>query len=80
MSNIFIIILFTISFSILSVLTYKYYYNCPTQIIEYKYINKSCNNIDEIPTSILFKNLFDNSEEWIGQKTIYNSYINDKIK
>ena len=78
MIEIIITILISVSFSIFSILIYKYYYSCPNEIIEYKYINKSCNNIDEIPTSMLFKNLFDNSEEWIGQQTIYNSYVEKK--
>ena len=57
-------ILFIISISIISILFYKNYYNCPNTIIKYKYINKDCNNND-IPVNIMFKNLFDQST-WIG--------------
>jgi uncharacterized membrane protein len=52
--NYILIILLT---SILSILTYKYYYNCPNNIIKYKYIN-DCYDNDNIPSSILFNNLF----------------------
>ena len=53
--NYILIILFT---SIISILTYKYYFNCPNNIIKYKYINDCYDNNDNIPSSILFSNLF----------------------
>jgi len=51
-------ILLIILTSIISILMYKYYYNCPNNIIKYKYIN-DCYNNDNIPTNILYKNLFE---------------------
>jgi hypothetical protein len=49
-----LVIIFT---SIISILSYKYYYNCPNIIIKYKYIS-DCYDNNNIPTSVLFSNLF----------------------
>jgi hypothetical protein len=69
-SNIIVFILFIIPIITLSILIFKYYNNCPNKVIEYKYINKSCSDIEQIPTSLLFKNLFETPDEWLGQSTL----------
>ena len=62
-------ILLIILTSIISILMYKYYYNCPNNIIKYKYINDCYNNDnDNIPTNILYNNLFKQSNIWIGSQ------------
>jgi hypothetical protein len=33
----------------------KYYYDFPNVVYKYKYINRSCQDIDNIPVSILYK-------------------------
>jgi len=62
MINYLLLIIFT---SIISILTYKFYFNYPNEIIKFKYIN-DCYNNDQIPTNILFKNIFDQPNIWIG--------------
>jgi len=64
----------------LTIIIYKYYYDCPKNIVEYKYINRSCSNTNSIPTSLLFKNLFENSDEWIGYQSLYSDLQKNELK